>query len=158
MAHPRNGLRPSPPQRGHHQRTGEAGSAVFAWVCRAHASRVVRSAVETHYQNTKITGETAHAAGAPWRGRSALDAVELMDIGWQFRREHLRLSQRSHNVIVDGGDQPNVVPRTASVFAFSSSSRFNAFRSSSSANLRRASVPEVTTPKRKMTSRMKSRK
>jgi len=37
-------------------------------------------------------GETAHAAGAPWRGRSALDAVELMDIGWQFRREHLRLS------------------------------------------------------------------
>jgi aminobenzoyl-glutamate utilization protein B len=55
-------------------------------------------------------GETAHAAGNPWRGRSALDAVELMDIGWNFRREHLRLSQRSHNVIVDGGDQPNVVP------------------------------------------------
>ena len=63
-------------------------------------------------------GETAHAAGAPWRGRSALDAVELMDIGWQFRREHLRLSQRSHNVIVDGGDQPNVVPRTASVWYY----------------------------------------
>src|SRR6476469_2154049 len=39
-------------------------------------------------------GETAHAAGAPWRGRSALDAVELMDIGWNFRREHLRLQQR----------------------------------------------------------------
>ena len=36
-------------------------------------------------------GETAHAAGAPWRGRSALDAVELMDIGWNFRREHLPL-------------------------------------------------------------------
>ena len=35
-------------------------------------------------------GESAHAAGAPWRGRSALDAVELMDIGWNFRREHLR--------------------------------------------------------------------
>jgi aminobenzoyl-glutamate utilization protein B len=63
-------------------------------------------------------GETAHAAGAPWRGRSALDAVELMDIGWQFRREHLRLSQRSHNVITDGGDQPNVVPRTASVWYY----------------------------------------
>jgi aminobenzoyl-glutamate utilization protein B len=63
-------------------------------------------------------GETAHAAGAPWRGRSALDAVELMDIGWNFRREHLRLSQRSHNVIVDGGDQPNVVPRTASVWYY----------------------------------------
>ena len=36
-------------------------------------------------------GETAHAAGAPWRGRSALDAVELMDVGWNFRREHLPL-------------------------------------------------------------------
>jgi aminobenzoyl-glutamate utilization protein B len=63
-------------------------------------------------------GETAHAAAAPWRGRSALDAVELMDVGWQFRREHLRLSQRSHDVIVDGGDQPNVVPRTASVWYY----------------------------------------
>ena len=65
-----------------------------------------------------FVGETAHAAGAPWRGRSALDAVELMDIGWNFRREHLRLSQRSHNVIVDGGDQPNVVPRSASVWYY----------------------------------------
>jgi len=63
-------------------------------------------------------GETAHAAGSPWRGRSALDAVQLMDIGWNFRREHLRLSQRSHSVIVDGGDQPNVVPRTASVWYY----------------------------------------
>jgi aminobenzoyl-glutamate utilization protein B len=63
-------------------------------------------------------GETAHAAGSPWRGRSALDAVQLMDIGWNFRREHLRLSHRSHSVIVDGGDQPNVVPRTASVWYY----------------------------------------
>ena len=63
-------------------------------------------------------GETAHAAGSPWRGRSALDAVELMDIGWNFRREHLRLSHRSHSVIVDGGDQPNVVPRTASIWYY----------------------------------------
>ena len=49
-------------------------------------------------------GESAHAAGAPWRGRSALDAVELMDIGWNFRREHLRTQQRSHYVITNGGD------------------------------------------------------
>src|SRR5215475_745286 len=54
-------------------------------------------------------GESAHAAGAPWRGHSALDAVELMDVGWNFRREHLRLAQRSHYVISNGGDQPNVV-------------------------------------------------
>ncbi|MBI2536766.1 MAG: peptidase dimerization domain-containing protein, partial [Gemmatimonadetes bacterium] len=63
-------------------------------------------------------GRSAHSAGAPWRGRSALDAVELMDIGWNFRREHLRLPQRSHYVIKDGGDQPNVVPPTASVWYY----------------------------------------
>jgi len=63
-------------------------------------------------------GRSAHSAGAPWRGRSALDAVELMDIGWNFRREHLRLPQRSHYVIKDGGDQPNVVPTTASVWYY----------------------------------------
>ena len=63
-------------------------------------------------------GETAHSAGAPWRGRSALDAVELMNVGWNYRREHLRLSQRSHYVITNGGDQPNVVPRNASVWYY----------------------------------------
>ena len=63
-------------------------------------------------------GESAHSASAPWRGRSALDAVELMNIGWNFRREHLRLQQRSHYVITNGGDQPNVVPRNASVWYF----------------------------------------
>jgi len=63
-------------------------------------------------------GSSAHAAGAPWAGRSALDAVELMDVGWNFRREHLPLTQRSHYVITDGGDQPNVVPPTASVWYF----------------------------------------
>jgi aminobenzoyl-glutamate utilization protein B len=66
----------------------------------------------------KFTGESAHAAQGPWRGRSALDAVELMDIGWNFRREHLRLNQRSHYVITSGGDQPNVVPQNASVWYF----------------------------------------
>ncbi len=63
-------------------------------------------------------GETAHSASAPWRGRSALDAVELMSVGWNYRREHLRLSQRSHQVITNGGDQPNVVPRNASIWFY----------------------------------------
>lgn len=63
-------------------------------------------------------GSAAHAAGAPWRGRSALDAVELMNIGWNFRREHLELTQRSHYVISDGGDQPNVVPSKAAVWYY----------------------------------------
>ena len=66
----------------------------------------------------QFRGKAAHAGGRPWMGRSALDAVELMDIGWNFRREHLPLKQRSHSVVVDGGDQPNVVPETASVWYY----------------------------------------
>jgi len=65
-----------------------------------------------------FVGKSAHAAGDPWAGRSALDAVELMDVAWNYRREHLPLTQRSHYVITDGGDQPNVVPPTASVWYF----------------------------------------
>jgi aminobenzoyl-glutamate utilization protein B len=71
--------------------------------------------VSVEYQ---FTGESAHAAGAPWRGHSALDAVELMDVGWNFRREHLRIQQRSHYVVTGGGDQPNVVPPNASVWYY----------------------------------------
>src|SRR5688572_299273 len=63
-------------------------------------------------------GTSAHGAVDPWKGRSALDAVELMNIGWNFRREHLHPNQRSHYVIVNGGDQPNVVPPRASVWYF----------------------------------------
>jgi aminobenzoyl-glutamate utilization protein B len=63
-------------------------------------------------------GVTAHSAGAPWQGHSALDAVELMDVGWNFRREHLRLQQRSHMVITNGGSQPNVVPSLASIWYY----------------------------------------
>ena len=65
-----------------------------------------------------FNGESAHAAASPWRGRSALDAVELMNMGWNMRREHLRPEQRSHYVITEGGDQPNVVPSVASVWYF----------------------------------------
>ena len=42
-----------------------------------------------------FTGDAAHAAGQPWRAKSALDAVELMDVGWNFKREHLKLTNRS---------------------------------------------------------------
>jgi aminobenzoyl-glutamate utilization protein B len=63
-------------------------------------------------------GQAAHGAGDPWKGKSALDAVELMNVGWNFKREHLRPLQRSHYVVVDGGDQPNVVPSKASVWYF----------------------------------------
>ena len=66
----------------------------------------------------RFKGSSAHAAGAPWRGKSALDAVMLMGQGWEFHREHMEPGQRSHYVIKDGGDQPNVVPSTASIWFY----------------------------------------
>jgi aminobenzoyl-glutamate utilization protein B len=73
-------------------------------------------------------GESSHAAQSPWRAKSALDAVELMNTGWNFRREHLSIEQRSHYVITDGGDQPNVVPPVASVWYFFRERTFEGIR------------------------------
>lgn len=55
-------------------------------------------------------GKTAHAAGDPWHGRSALDAIELTDVGLNYLREHLKPTARIHYVIKQGGGAPNVVP------------------------------------------------
>ena len=63
-------------------------------------------------------GKTAHAAGDPWDGHSALDAVEIMDVAMNFRREHLPLSTRLHYVVSNGGGQPNIVPGLASVWYY----------------------------------------
>jgi aminobenzoyl-glutamate utilization protein B len=63
-------------------------------------------------------GKTAHSAGAPWVGRSALDAVEIMDVATNYLREHLPISQRMHYVILEGGEAPNVVPDKASVWYY----------------------------------------
>ncbi len=66
----------------------------------------------------KFAGSSAHSAGQPWSGKSALDAVMLMAQGWEMKREHMQLAQRSHYVITDGGDQPNVVPSAASIWFY----------------------------------------
>ncbi|MEA2903836.1 MAG: aminobenzoyl-glutamate utilization protein [Alphaproteobacteria bacterium] len=63
-------------------------------------------------------GETAHAGTSPWNGRDALDGVMLMDAGMAQYREHMRPSMRVHRVITNGGDQPNVIPRVASIWWF----------------------------------------
>ena len=55
-------------------------------------------------------GKTAHSAGDPWDGRSALDAIELTNVGLNYLREHLKPTARIHYVILDGGRAPNVVP------------------------------------------------
>lgn len=63
-----------------------------------------------------FTGESAHAGVAPWKARDALDAVMLMDAGVAQYREHMLPTMRMHRVITHGGDQPNTVPRLASVW------------------------------------------
>ena len=71
------------------------------------------SSIQVEY---KFEGVAAHAAGCPHLGRSALDAVELMNIGVQFLREHIPSSDRIHYSITDaGGISPNVVQPTAQV-------------------------------------------
>ncbi len=90
----------------------------------SHVSSDMKAAWGTQTSNALVSvrydfsGAAAHSAGAPWRGKSALDAVELMNVGWNYRREHLKYTQRSHYVIPDGGDQPNVVPSKASVWYY----------------------------------------
>ncbi len=61
-------------------------------------------------------GKTAHGAVAPWEGKDALDAVELMSIGFDKLREHLKPTYRGHRVITMGGIQPNVIPDLAQIW------------------------------------------
>lgn len=63
-------------------------------------------------------GITAHAGGDPHNGRSALDAVELMNVGANYLREHVTSDVRIHYVIKEGGTAPNIVPDTASVWYY----------------------------------------
>ncbi|MFX0065755.1 MAG: M20 family metallopeptidase [Candidatus Hermodarchaeota archaeon] len=66
----------------------------------------------------KFHGRSAHAAGDPFNGRSALDAVELMNVGCNYLREHITPDARIHYVITNGGEAPNVVPAEAEVWYF----------------------------------------
>lgn len=63
-------------------------------------------------------GQAAHGALDPWNGRSALDAVELMNHGVNLMREHIELSARIHYVIPNAGEAPNVVPEYAKVWYY----------------------------------------
>ncbi len=66
----------------------------------------------------RFIGRSAHAAGAPEQGRSALDAVELACHASELLREHTPDFTRIHHVIVSGGAAPNVVPDSAEVFFY----------------------------------------
>ena len=63
-------------------------------------------------------GKTAHGAVNPWDGKDAVDAVELMDIGFDKLREHLRPSYRAHRTITIGGIQPNIIPDKGQIWWF----------------------------------------
>ena len=66
----------------------------------------------------QFKGTTAHSGSSPWLGRSALDAVVLMEVMENFLREHIFYSARIHSSITNGGGQPNVVPGLASIWYF----------------------------------------
>ena len=63
-------------------------------------------------------GQAAHGAADPWNGRSALDAVEMMNYGVNLMREHIEPTARIHYVIPNGGEAPNVVPEYAKVWYY----------------------------------------
>lgn len=101
----------------------------------SHVSRDLNTSWGTSGGNGMVSveytfhGKTAHGAGSPWSGRSALDAVEVMNYAWNMRREHLPLTQRSHYVITNGGGQPNIVPGVASVWYYFRDNTFGGVRS-----------------------------
>ncbi|MDR3588480.1 MAG: amidohydrolase [Negativicutes bacterium] len=66
----------------------------------------------------RFSGVSAHAAAAPHMGRSALDAVELMNVGANYLREHVPEQARIHYTITNGGGAPNIVPAEASVWYY----------------------------------------
>ncbi len=63
-------------------------------------------------------GQAAHASADPWNGRSALDAVELMNFGVNLMREHVQQTARIHYVMLSAGEVPNVVPEYAKVWYY----------------------------------------
>ena len=76
------------------------------------------SAVGVNAIYYRFSGRSAHAGGAPHKGRSALDAVELMNVGVNYLREHVKDDVRMHYIITEGGKAPNIVPEEAEVYYF----------------------------------------
>jgi aminobenzoyl-glutamate utilization protein B len=92
--------------------------AILTW----HASPVTTAGFSYSKANVSVkyhfSGLPAHASTSPHQGRSALDAVELMDNGVNYMREHIKEDARIHYVITEGGGQPNVVPPEAEVWYY----------------------------------------
>jgi aminobenzoyl-glutamate utilization protein B len=94
--------------------TWHPGFANTVWGGRAGTT----TAMAMNSFKVQFTGRSAHAAGNPQQGRSALKAIQLLDTGVQYMREHLAPDVRVHSVITNGGGAPNVVPPFAEAWYF----------------------------------------
>ena len=92
--------------------------AVLHWHPSSKTSAGDRSSLARVAVKFQFRGRTAHAAGSPEQGRSALDAVELTNHAAELLREHTPEATRIHHVITSGGDAPNVVPAFAEVYYY----------------------------------------
>lgn len=85
-----------------------------------HPSQVTKANVQSSLAlvdfNVEFFGKSAHASSDPWNGRSAVDGMELFNMGVNVYREHIRPTVRIHYTIQAGGDVPNVVPEYAKVW------------------------------------------
>lgn len=92
--------------------------AVVQWHPADHNSASARTSLANRSAKFRFRGVSAHAAGAPHKARSALDAVEAMNFMVNLMREHIPQESRIHYVITEGGNAPNVVPDFAEVFYY----------------------------------------
>lgn len=92
--------------------------AVLHWHPSSENSAGDRSSLARMAVKFQFRGRSAHAAGAPEQGRSALDAVQLMNYAVELMREHTPDDTRIHYVITSGGEAPNVVPEFAEVYYY----------------------------------------
>ncbi len=85
----------------------------FHWHPGSGNSAAMKSSLAVIRFRVRFTGKAAHAAGSPQKGRSALDGIELMNVGVNYLREHVPTDSRIHYVITNGGGRPNIVPEHA---------------------------------------------
>ena len=92
--------------------------AAVTWHPSDHTAPQRGSSLALDSLSFRFRGESAHAAASPESGRSALDAVQLLNTGVEYMREHVPEAVRVHYTVQQGGDAPNVVPAEASVWYF----------------------------------------
>jgi len=92
--------------------------AVIEWHPSTETTAGYERSIALNNFEVEFFGQAAHGAADPWNGRSALDAVELMNYGVNLMREHIYPTTRIHYVIPNGGEAPNVVPEYAKVWYY----------------------------------------